>query len=696
MATPSEIRPPITKTHFKLGLSCLLKLKHARPAAGRERPFPQVASENDMLRLLAEGGGAVEALWRQKEPGWVGPVGQETAAKASVDAIRSAVELSKQRGKPVPLYEVTIIHAGFLARIDLLRVSEARFEVVEMKAKSVVSGDAADEQNKILGAVGRGASATRTILADWVPYLQDLAFQTVLLRQWLASHGHEVGVGLSIQVKPGMILVNKSGRSRPEDSLDNFRTSYSLGNRGPRARVSYEGPGCADTELLVEMAGIPDIIDRIEGEALAKDDAFKGLGVPACMELMANVVRSNTWPDPRQRLDASCKQCEFRVHGQGPSGFDECWGAPRVPLHILTLPLVKKEQVEIALAKSLSKAACAKDVPEADVTASQRAVWECLQSVPPAPVVAPAFKNLQHREAMLRKSQSETPCYFLDFECALYPIPQQAGAHPYGFVPFQFEAHRLPSFEADLGKRERLEGFLDLTSADPRHGFLRALQHQMGSAGVIYHWHHYERDVLSQLKSWLSCRGAGVPADAESLVEFIDSLIGEGSHAGAGRLCDLLKIANRTFYHPDMLGSYSIKKVLPVAWQQPSIREHFWPGHSTAGDADSYADPKDPYLSLPSLPASFLESVGGVEGLRDLELALDESAPGLPDTMKNGGMAMLFYHYVRMFGGADRPEIRAQFRNYCGLDSAAMLMVFRYMTDVVPTFDSSTTAFPAS
>ena len=696
MATPSEIRPPITKSHFKLGLSCLLKLKHARPAAGREHPYPQVASENDMLRLLAEGGGAVEALWRQKEPGWIGPVGQETAAQASVDAIRSAVEQSKQRGQSVPLYEVTIMHAGFLARIDLLRVSEAKFEVVEMKAKSVVSGDATDQSNGILGAPGNGGISTRKILAEWVSYLQDLAYQKVLLTQWLEHRGDEVGVSPGIQVVPGMIMVNKSGRSCPEDSLDNFKTIYSLGNRGPRACVSYEGPGCTNTELLVEMAGIPAIIDRIEGDALAKDDAFKGLGVRACMEKMASVVRSNAWPEARHRLGASCKQCEFRVHGQGQSGFDECWGAPRVPLHILTLPRVTSGQIEFALTKAASHAASARDVPDSDVTASQRAAWECIQSMRPAPIVAPDFKTPQFREATLRKGDSAVPCYFLDFECALYPIPQQSGAHPYDLVPFQFEAHRLPTFEADLGKRERLAGFLELTNADPRCGFLRELKRQMGSAGVIYHWHHYERDVLAKLKSWLSSSDGGVPADAAELVEFIDSLIGEGANSGAGRLCDLLEIAKRSFYHPDMLGSYSIKKVLPVAWQVPSIRKHFWPGHETAGDADSYADPKDPYLSLPPLPASFLESVGGIEGLRELERAVEESAPGLPDAMKNGGMAMLFYHYVRMFGGANRPEIRAQFRNYCGLDSAAMMMVFRYMTDVVPTFNSSATAFPGS
>ena len=67
---------PITKTQFKIGLNCLLKLRHARPFGDRVNPYSQSATQNDMLRLLAEGGGAVEALWRQREPGYVGPVGR--------------------------------------------------------------------------------------------------------------------------------------------------------------------------------------------------------------------------------------------------------------------------------------------------------------------------------------------------------------------------------------------------------------------------------------------------------------------------------------------------------------------------------------------------------------------------------------------------------------------------------------------
>jgi hypothetical protein len=52
--------------------------------------------------------------------------------------------------------------------------------------------------------------------------------------------------------------------------------------------------------------------------------------------------------------------------------------------------------------------------------------------------------------------------------------------------------------------------------------------------------------------------------------------------------------------------------------------------------------------------------------------------------VRNGGMAMLAYHYARMFDGAGHPEIQAQLRRYCRLDSAAMVMVYGLMRDVVP------------
>jgi hypothetical protein len=52
---PDTNHAPITKSQFKLGLDCIQKLRHARNG------LPQATHENGMLRLLAEGGGAIEA-----------------------------------------------------------------------------------------------------------------------------------------------------------------------------------------------------------------------------------------------------------------------------------------------------------------------------------------------------------------------------------------------------------------------------------------------------------------------------------------------------------------------------------------------------------------------------------------------------------------------------------------------------------
>jgi hypothetical protein len=60
---PETKDKPITKSQFKLGLDCIQKLRHARNG------LPQTTQENQMLRLLSEGGAAIEALVRANYPG---------------------------------------------------------------------------------------------------------------------------------------------------------------------------------------------------------------------------------------------------------------------------------------------------------------------------------------------------------------------------------------------------------------------------------------------------------------------------------------------------------------------------------------------------------------------------------------------------------------------------------------------------
>jgi hypothetical protein len=224
-----------------------------------------------------------------------------------------------------------------------------------------------------------------------------------------------------------------------------------------------------------------------------------------------------------------------------------------------------------------------------------------------------------------------------------------------------------------------LDGFLDLVNPDPRRDFIDALMRQFGPSGPVFHWHHFERTVLKGIKEALGKESA--PGDPER-IRFIDSMVGpEGK--GGGRLIDLLPIAKSAFYSPAMAGSYSIKRVVPIAWGIPEIRRHFTLGHDASGDPDHYSGERDPYDGLPDPPQSILEAVGGIESARNIIAAEDDEDAGQGSAVRNGGMAMLVYHYVRMFGGAEDPQVVAQFRRYCRLDSAAMVMVFGLMRDHV-------------
>jgi hypothetical protein len=272
---------------------------------------------------------------------------------------------------------------------------------------------------------------------------------------------------------------------------------------------------------------------------------------------------------------------------------------------------------------------------------------------------------------------SHGPIYFLDFETSAYPIPSRVGGRPYELIPFQFEAHSMPHAAASLRERIRLPGFLNVVDADPRRAFIDALMEQVGDQGLIFHWHNYERTVLNSIKRGLL---AAPEAGDDARVAFIDSLAGADGKGG-GRLVDLLVIAKASFYHPDQHGSYSIKKVVPIAWAVESIRGQFTPGHGATGDPDSYTGELDPYDGLPDPPESILRAVGGKERVREVIAADEGDESG--DAIRNGGMAMLAYHYVRMFNDQPNEAVLQQFRQYCRLDSAAMVMAYALMRDHV-------------
>lgn len=134
------------------------------------------------------------------------------------------------------------------------------------------------------------------------------------------------------------------------------------------------------------------------------------------------------------------------------------------------------------------------------------------------------------------------PRYFLDFEGVLDPIPRWAGTRPYQQLPFQWSLH----VQASPGAPTTHAEFLHTTTDAPMRPAMTRLIDAIGDAGSVFVYHQdYEKGILR------TC-GELLPDLAPRL------------HAIVDRIVDLEDIANPHYYHPDMMGSWSIKAVLPT------------------------------------------------------------------------------------------------------------------------------------
>ncbi len=134
----------------------------------------------------------------------------------------------------------------------------------------------------------------------------------------------------------------------------------------------------------------------------------------------------------------------------------------------------------------------------------------------------------------------EYPRYYLDFETMQFAVPVWKGTSPYKQIPFQWSCH----VEHEDGTIEHHE-FLDVSGDDPRRGFVESLLNALGDHGPIIVYSPFEKSRLNELTSVFPQYEQGINAVIE-------------------RLFDLLPVMRDHFYHPDMGGSWSIKRILPV------------------------------------------------------------------------------------------------------------------------------------
>lgn len=133
------------------------------------------------------------------------------------------------------------------------------------------------------------------------------------------------------------------------------------------------------------------------------------------------------------------------------------------------------------------------------------------------------------------------PRYYLDFETIQFAMPIWKGTRPYQQIPFQWSCH----IQKKDGSLEH-NSFLDTSGNDPTRAFADSLIETVGKKGPIYVYNQvFEEGRINEL----AVRYQDLAASLESI---------------AARLFDLLPLTREHYYHPAMMGSWSIKSVLPT------------------------------------------------------------------------------------------------------------------------------------
>lgn len=599
----------LSKSDFKLARDCAAKLYY------REVGFPDAREDDPYLQMLAEGGYMVEVLAKQ-----LFPDGEtmDYAGGSAAAAARTAERLA--RPGDVTLFEATLLEGRRLARVDILRRTARGFDLYEVKSSSYDPVDAGDRIAKT-GSPFRNKTKDFAIGTKWIEYLEDVTYQVSILKDLFPG----------VPVRPHLILMDKSKLAAHDGMPGWFR-------------------------ILQHDDGRLHTVEFIGDAALARRDPLTiGIDVSAEVEELEPGVRAaaarfveSLVPTPR-RLDAPlgghCKSCEFRVDAEPEhNGFLQCWGARgEVTPHVLDL-YQGRDLREQLLAEGVDGIV---DITE-EHFAGRSGVYAARQRIQ----VEQTRRGEEWVDAALGDAMGAAvwPLHFIDFEAARIAVPHHKGMPPYGQLAFQWSCHTQPAPGAPFEHRE----FLNRDASWPNERFARSLRVAIGDEGSILVWSAFEKSVLNAVADDLSALGSG---DKE-LAQWLRGVALKAGTEGS-RQIDMLTLCRRSYYHPGMGGSNSIKMVLDAIWKaHPEVRDRFRAHTGKDGDPSL-----GPYAALAP------EIIAGAE---------EEVAEG------TGAMRA----YFRLAYGVERDDPAAVEKwsrlllEYCKLDTLAMVLIWEHWARV--------------
>ena len=266
--------------------------------------------------------------------------------------------------------------------------------------------------------------------------------------------------------------------------------------------------------------------------------------VPKNVEAFKAIVNG---PEPEQHITGHCKKpnlCEYRKYCESQESDYPVGLLPRGGKIITTL-----------LANGITDI---RDIPY-DMIKSDNHIRVRNVTIEGKPEQLPEARDMLGELAY--------PRYYLDFESIQFAIPIWKDTQPYWQLPFQWSCH-IETSNGDIDHEE----FLDVSGNDPRRDFAQALIKTCKQEGpIIVYNQTFEKSVIKKL--------------ANDFPDLEQPLLALNE-----RIFDLLKVTQKYYYHPDMRGSWSIKKVLPCLVPELS--------YSNLGDVQDGTQAQQSYLDI--------------------------------------------------------------------------------------------------
>lgn len=645
----------LTKSDFKSCFDCRTKLYY------RKNAYPSNLDENEYLQFLADGGFMVEFIAKAQFPAGV----DLAAERAPERAFAQTREIIEARAAPA-VFEAAVISGMFYARIDILRREGKALHLIEVKSSSLNSAvpDESDDATSPFLTV-RGPNKGK-VSAKWHPYLIDVAFQALVLREAFPNY----------TVKPWLWVVDKSHVVRAAETLARFRVTREEGKPKARPEVAYDGNvgDLVGTKLLYPRdvsAEVELLMPEVKGQAEALAQLIDGKGKTARVQ------------EPIADFYKICRQCEYRhrdTPADGRDGFAECWGRlAKTRPHILDLHRVSQigsgkfpDPVPELLSQGhASLLDLREDQLGPDGTRKDRRLIQWTHSQGRGREYLPTTLR---RELRAHQADPGWPLHFIDFEACDIALPHHPGLRPYERVAFQWSCHTVNKGQDEKKALPHAE-WLNTERVFPNFKFAESLRRRIGDIGTVYVWSPYEQTtlkrVLTQIEEWvqrdraeaLRVSGMSSVEELHDLASWLDKLLGPEDAKGkrhSSRIRDLHELTLKHYFHPTMGGRTSIKIVLPAVWGNSArLRRHPWFAEYLRLDATGH--PLNPYKTLPELPLGEQqdEEEAVVEGTGAIRVYQD----------------LIFWQESDRRFRANREQLLKQ---YCRLDTAAMVMIWTH------------------